>query len=296
MKSDHVIAAMGALLKGDRDHGLSVIRQMEASELKANRPRVAERLRRLYGNGRPMLQLPNAPKQIRFCDPTVVLESVVLSPEANTMVEELVAEWECRAALEDHDLLPRCTLLLSGPSGNGKTMLANAIAHALSLPLGVIDYGSLIDSYRGVTGKSISKTMEFAQATPCVLFFDEADSLLGKRGDGTRGCEVEDRRSVNQVLMGLDAIAGKSLVVFATNLPDALDPALHRRMDATIHMTPPSDGQRRAFVLKIASRWPFLDGSALYHATETAESFAGCEAIVLSAAREAVIKENSGKL
>ena len=289
MKSDQVIAAMEALLKGDREHGLSVIHQMEAAERNAGRLRVAERLRRLRGNGRPMLRLPNAPKHIGFCEPTVVLESVVLSSDASTVIKDLLTEWECRDALLAHDLLPRFTLLLYGPSGNGKTFLANAIANALDLPLGIVDYGSLIDSYRGVTGKSIMETMNFAQTTPCVLFFDEADSILGSRGTGTRGSEVEDRRAVNQILMQIDKASATSLLVFATNFVDAMDAAWRRRMEVCIEMGPPSEGQRRSFVWKIASRWPFLDSPALCREAEAVGSFAECEAIVMLAARAAVV-------
>ncbi len=297
MKSDQVIAAFRGFLKGDREGTISVLRQIEASEQRAGRTEVAWKLGRLLHASSQMIRLPNAPKHVQVYEPSVTLESVVLSPDAAVTIPQLVREWACRDDLQSHDLSPRSTVLLYGPSGNGKTHLAKALANSLSLPLALVDYGSMISSFRGTTGGNIAEVMKFAQATPCVVFFDEADSLLCSR-NGREGstADREDVRSVNQVLVSLDALESRSLVVFATNRLDVLDSALLRRMAIRLEMPAPQDGQREEFVGWLATRWPFLDCGTLCREAESAASFAECEDLVRDAARVAVVELRERRL
>ncbi len=290
MKADQAIAAFRGFLEGNHEHAVSMLRQIEASEVQAGRTAVAAKLRRLLQRNPQMIRLPNAPKHVQIYEPSVAMESVVLSQVASVVIAQLVDEWGCREELQSHDLAPRSTVLLYGPSGNGKTHLAKALANSLSLPLAVVDYGSMISSYRGTTGGNISEVMKFARATPCVMFFDEADSLLCARTSRDSSlAENEDVRSVNQVLVDLDAMESRSFVVFATNRVDALDSALLRRIAISLEMPTPQDGQREAFVRRIATRWPFLDCEVLCREAESAASFAECEDLVRDAARIAVV-------
>lgn len=293
MKADQAIAAFRGFLEGNHDHAVSVLRQIEASEAQAGRTAVAEKLRRLLQRNPQMIRLPNAPKHVQMYEPSVMMESVVLSQAALVVMSQLVDEWQCREELQSHDLAPRSTVLLHGPSGNGKTHLAKALAHSLSLPLLLVDYGSMVSSYRGTTGGNISEVMKFAQVTRCVVFFDEADSLLCSR-NGRVGstADREDVRSVNQVLVSLDALESRSLVVFASNRIDVLDSALLRRMAISLEMPAPQNGQREAFVRRIATRWPFLDCEALCREAKSAASFAECEDLVRDAARSAIVQKS----
>lgn len=274
MKAQHVLAAFRSFLSGEREHAISVLRQIEAAETNAGRTNVASSLRRLLHetHGR-LVQLPNAPTEIQFREPTDSIDSIMISDKTRMEVAGLVQEWDRRGDLQEHGLSPRSRVLLFGPSGNGKTLLASVIAAQVGLPLGLVNYGDLIDSYRGATGSNISKVMKFAQTTPCVLFFDECDSLMGDRADaGSSSAGNEDVRSVNQVLIELDQLGSQSMVIFATNRDLELDSALSRRIQLEIEMPAPDIHQREAFVKSFASRWPFLDYNLFSLAIASGES------------------------
>lgn len=141
-------------------------------------------------------------------------------------------------------------ILLHGPPGCGKTLLAHAIAGELEIPLLKIAGPEIVS---GVSGESESKLREFFQAgianAPCILFMDELDAIAEKRGTTNRGMDV---RLVAQLLSSIDQLnrfkkSGKSVVVIgATNRKDSIDPALRRagRFDREISMGIPNEVAR----------------------------------------------------
>lgn len=289
MKSSQAISAFRYFLRGERDDAISIMRQIEANEQRSGRTSVASEIRRLLQATSAMVQIPNAPSHVTCFEPSREMSTLVLPENVASCVRDVIAEWTHRDVLLQHGLLPRTKIILSGPSGNGKTALANALAQSLSLPLCVADYAEMIDSHMGVTGRNVSDVTRFAQSNPCVLLFDEADSLISSRVSGGSAPDKECNRIVNQLLIGLDSLAACSLVVFATNMPEAIDSALLRRMDLNLVMPPPVDAQKDAFVRGIAERWEFLDAELLVMQSRQLDSFAECESLVFDAARRALV-------
>jgi SpoVK/Ycf46/Vps4 family AAA+-type ATPase len=140
-------------------------------------------------------------------------------------------------------------LLLYGPPGCGKTYLARAVAGELGAGFMSVGLSDVLDPYIGNSERNVHEVFQRArQAAPCVLFFDEIDSL-GQRRSLTRNNAM--RNTVNQMLTELDGIEGGNDGVFvlaATNQPWDVDPALRRpgRLDRTILVLPPDQAAREA--------------------------------------------------
>jgi hypothetical protein len=139
-------------------------------------------------------------------------------------------------------------LNLVGPSGTGKSFAAQVIAHELDRPLMIVDYAQLESKYVGDTSKNIRSVFSDARSLGnCVLFFDEADSFLGRRSEDVRqsyDTAVNSTRAV--MLMELQSFQG--VVLFATNLIKNYDPAFRRRILDHIEFPLP-DAQARARIL-----------------------------------------------
>ncbi|XP_058795595.1 uncharacterized protein LOC131666734 [Phymastichus coffea] len=151
-------------------------------------------------------------------------------------------------------------ILLYGMPGTGKTMLAGAIAKECGLNLISIKGPELLSKYIGASEEAVRNVFEKAKrAKPCVLFFDEFDSLAPRRGHDSTG--VTDR-VVNQLLTHLDGIEGREgvAVVAASSRPDLLDPALLRpgRLDRSLLCPLPNESDRKE-ILEAVCRMHGID-------------------------------------
>ena len=131
-------------------------------------------------------------------------------------------------------LASRLSLLLSGPPGTGKSLLAGHIAAQLSRNLYVIRLDSVISSLLGDTAKNIRSVFDFVPARNAVLFLDEMDAIAKLRDDRHELGEL--KRVVNTVIQGLDALDPNAIVIAATNHPHLLDPAIWRRFPYKIDL------------------------------------------------------------
>ena len=166
------------------------------------------------------------------------LDDLVLPAEVKTICQELVEEHHRKDVLRSYNLEPRHKVLLSGPPGNGKTSLAEAIAHSLMVPMFSVRYEGIIGSYLGETSKSLHRMFEHIKSNRCVLFFDEFDAIGKERGDSNDTGEI--KRVVNSLLMQIDLLPSHVVVVAATNHDDMLDKAVWRRFQAQLNLPKPS--------------------------------------------------------
>ncbi len=134
------------------------------------------------------------------------------------------------------------SVLFSGPSGTGKTMSAEVIASDLQLDLFRVDLSRVVSKYIGETEKNLARIFEQSAVSNCVLFFDEADALFGKR---TEVKDAHDRYAnieVNYLLSQMDRYQG--LIIVATNLKGNLDPAFIRRFSHVVEYPVPNERLR----------------------------------------------------
>jgi hypothetical protein len=138
---------------------------------------------------------------------------------------------------------PGVTALFAGDPGTGKTLAAEVIATSVGLDLMVVDLSRLVSKWIGETEKNLDAVFSEAEASNCVLFFDEADSIFGQRGEVERGADRYANLEVGYLLQRLERYEG--LVILASNLRANLDPAFTRRFHHVVHFPRPAEAERR---------------------------------------------------
>ena len=136
------------------------------------------------------------------------------------------------------------SVLLSGPSGVGKTLATEVLARELDVDLYRTDLSAVVSKYIGETEKNLRQLFDAAEASGALLLFDEADALFGKR---TEVREAHDRFAniqIDYLLQRMEAYHG--LAVLSTNMRSALDPAFLRRLRFIVEFPFPDTAQRRA--------------------------------------------------
>lgn len=161
--------------------------------------------------------------------------------------------------LKNHDLgaeiganVPK-GILLSGEPGTGKTLIAKAIAGEAGVPFIYVNSSSLIEMFVGLGAKRVRELFKIAREnSPCIVFFDEIDSIGVKRD--SRGSTSENEQTINALLQEMDGFSGREgvFIIAATNRPDKLDNALVRagRFDRRIEINKPRDWKVRVQLFK----------------------------------------------
>jgi SpoVK/Ycf46/Vps4 family AAA+-type ATPase len=168
---------------------------------------------------------------------------LVLGPAVRDRIDSFLEERSNVHLLLENNIRPSNSLLLIGPSGTGKTLLAHYLASRLNKNLVILDLSSAISSLLGKTGHNLKKVLQYARQHSSVLLLDEFDAIAKKRDDNTDLGEI--KRVVNVLLMELEDWPTSSIVIATSNHPELLDKAIWRRFDHTIEVNLPELAQRQ---------------------------------------------------
>ncbi|MBR6214266.1 MAG: CDC48 family AAA ATPase [Candidatus Methanomethylophilaceae archaeon] len=239
---------------------------------------------------------PSTMREVLIEKPNVKWEDIGALEEAKQELKEAV-EWPLKfgKVFEHMNARPPKGILLYGPPGTGKTLLAKAVATESEANFISVKGPEFLNKWVGESEKAVRETFRKArQASPCVIFMDEIDSIAPERGTGSDSNVTE--RVISQMLTEMDGLEGLSdvVVIAATNRPDIMDPALLRpgRFDKSIYIGPPDEASRKSIFGIHTSSKPLADDVSL---DELAKRTEGCTGADISAiCNEAVMNAVRG--
>ncbi len=260
-------------------------RFIKEGKIDLSQPVPAEKLRELKVTMNDFLEA------MRGIQPTLLREIYIEVPEVHwddigglddvkQQLREAV-EWPLKhpEVFEKMGIRPPKGILLFGPPGCGKTLLAKAVATESGANFIAVRGPEILSKWVGESEKAIREIFRKArQAAPTVVFFDEIDSIAPRRG---RDVNMVTDRIVNQLLTEMDGIQPLQNVVVlaATNRPDILDPALLRpgRFDRIIYVPPPDKETRLAIFKVHTRRMPLAKDVDLEKLAEMTEGYTGAD-------------------
>merc|ERR1740123_1449189 len=204
-------------------------------------------------------------------------------------------------------MMPSKGVLFYGPPGCGKTLLAKAIANECKANFISIKGPELLTMWFGESEANVRDLFDKArQASPCVIFFDEMDSIAkGRGGGGGGGASEAGDRVINQILTEIDGVGDRKsvFVIGATNRPDILDSAIMRpgRLDQLIYIPLPDYDSRLSIFQANLRKSPVAEDVDLAALANLTEGFSGaditevCQRACKFAIREDIAREEAGE-
>ncbi len=299
-RADLILDLVEAERLGDRDKFRVLVEAVIAEERANQHHLLADRLSEIITTTGQSLVRDDRAAAIRDLVHEVVpdrrLDDLELAPVPLRVVAELIEEQRRADLLRSYGIEPRNRLLLSGPPGNGKTSVAEAIASELMLPFYVIRYEGVVSSFLGETAARLDSAFEFARTRRCVLFFDELDTIAKERSDEHETGEI--KRVVSTLLLQIDQLPPHVVLVGATNHSELLDRAAWRRFQIRAELTTPSRAQATRFLERLTAR---MGGDLGFTPRTLADKLAGAsyaelEEFALDIRRRAVLELPDGDL
>jgi SpoVK/Ycf46/Vps4 family AAA+-type ATPase len=299
-RSDLLLDLVEAERRGDRDRFRILVEAVIAEERANQHHLLADRLSQLIttaGSGRVRDDHASSVRDlVHEIVPERRLDDLELAPVTRRVIDELVEEQKRSELLRSYGIEPRNRLLLSGPPGNGKTSVAEAMAAELMLPFYVIRYEGVVSSFLGETAARLDNAFEFVRTRRCVLFFDELDTIAKERSDEHETGEI--KRVVSTLLLQIDRLPGHVILIGATNHGELLDRAAWRRFQVRAELPAPSRAQATQYLERLAQR---LGGDLGFAPRTIADklagaSFAGLEEFALDVRRRAVLESPDANL
>lgn len=244
---------------------------------------------------------PSALREVFVEVPATSWEDVGGLEGAKRLLREAV-EWPLKygALFEAVGAKPPKGILLTGPPGCGKTLLAQAVASATHVNFISVKGPALLSKYVGESERGVREIFRTAkQAAPCLVFFDEIDALVPRRSADAADSHVSER-VVGQFLAELDGVEQLKgvLVLAATNRPDIIDPALLRpgRFDAVVEIPRPDERERLEILVVHTRGKPLAEDVRLATVAARTKDLTGadlgaiCQRASLHAIRDVIAK------
>lgn len=212
----------------------------------------------------------------------VTFKDVAGAKEAKQELEEIVDFLKNpKKFLDIGAEIPKGVLLM-GPAGTGKTLLARAVAGEAGVPFFSISGSEFVEMFVGVGASRVRDLFQMAKkAAPSIIFVDEIDAVGRIRGTGIGGGNDEREQTLNQILVEMDGFepSQKVIVMAATNRPDVLDPALVRpgRFDRRVTIDLPDRDDRKSILLVHARKKPLTEDVNLDVIATRTPGFSGAD-------------------
>lgn len=244
---------------------------------------------------RDMIPFPRA-GNILPVETTYTFEDLVLpEDQKQTLLDICGHVWRRHQVYDEWDLRRRyaygrnVSALMTGPPGTGKTMAAHVLSNLLGLPLYQVNLSQVVDKYIGETEKRLEEIFETADRCSCILFFDEADSIFGKRSEVQDAHDRYANTEVSYILQRMERFDG--IVLLASNFRKNIDEAFMRRIRYLIEFTMPDEALREkiwrgCFTAKVPAEridFPYLarqfelSGGSIRNIALNAVFLAACE-------------------
>ncbi|MFL6522566.1 MAG: CDC48 family AAA ATPase [Nitrososphaera sp.] len=242
---------------------------------------------------------PSAMREVLVQRPNVGWDDIGGLDQVKEELAEAI-EWPLKHAdlFAEANIEPPKGILLHGPPGTGKTMIAKAVAATSEANFISIKGPELISKWVGESEKGVREVFRKArQAAPCVIFFDELDAIAPRRGGGSEGDGHVTERVISQMLTELDGLEDlKGVVVIgATNRPDIIDEALLRpgRFDRILEVPAPDKEARKQIIQIHTKKKPLESNVNLDKLIDMTEGMTGADiAALVNAAAMGAIKDH----